>query len=78
MGCYFDFHGSAWYYTSHLVSQAEISTRLKTLSFFFLGKGRSGGDIDYQDTPRVRPCSLFLDVLSRKVLVVNIPTPAST
>ena len=39
--------------------------------------GRRGGCIDYQDTPQVRPCSLFLDVLSRKVLVVNTPTPAS-
>jgi len=39
--------------------------------------GRWGRAIDYQDTPPVHPCSLFLDVLSRKVLVVNSPTPAS-
>jgi hypothetical protein len=27
----------------------------------------------YQDTPRVRPCRLFLDFLSRKVLVSHYP-----
>ncbi len=41
-------------------------------------EGRCGGGIAYQDTAQVRPCSLFLDFLSRKVLVGNPPTPAST
>jgi len=34
--------------------------------------------VGYQDTARVRPCSLFLDFLSRKVLVANTHTPASS
>ena len=38
---------------------------------------RRRGGIDYQDTVQVYPCNLFLDFLSRKVLVVNTPTPAS-
>ena len=40
--------------------------------------GRWGGVFTYQDTPQVRPCRLFLDVLSRKVLVSEYPTPASS
>ena len=44
---------------------------------FLKREGRCGGGIACQDTAQVRPCSLFLDVLSRKVLVVNTPTPAS-
>jgi len=41
------------------------------------GEGRCGGGIACQDTAPVRPCSLFLDVLSRKVLAGNPPTTAS-
>ena len=52
-------------------------TSSKTTHHTCTVRGRLGGGIDYQDTPRVRPCSLFLDVLSRKVLVVNAPTQAS-
>ena len=33
-----------------------------------------GGTV-YQDAPQVRPCRLFLDVLSRKVLVDSTPHP---
>ena len=32
--------------------------------------------MSYQDTPQVRPCRLFLDVLSRKVLVRQYPLPS--
>jgi len=51
------------------------------MGFYFKllsGEWRCGGGIAYQDTPRVRPCRLFLDFLSRKVLVGNTTTPAST
>ena len=37
------------------------------------GRGAGAGVLSYQDTPPVRPCSLFLDVLSRKVLVRLYP-----
>ena len=40
-------------------------------SFIRFSSGGAGPGIDYQDTPQVHPCRLILDVLSRKVLVVN-------
>ena len=43
-----------------------------------MGERRWGGGFTYQDTPQVRPCRLFLDFLSRKVLVSESPSPAST
>ena len=36
-------------------------------------RGAGVGVVSYQDTPPVRPCRLFLDVLSRKVLVRHYP-----
>ena len=35
--------------------------------------GALGRVLSYQDTAQVHPCSLFLDVLSRKVLVRQYP-----
>jgi hypothetical protein len=43
------------------------------------GSGGAGeGVLSYQDTPQVNPCRLFLNVLSRTVLVIQYPSPAST
>ena len=42
-----------------------------------LSSGGAGeGVLSYQDTPQVHPCRLFLDVLSRKVLVRQYPLPS--
>ena len=38
--------------------------------------GAAAGVLSYQDTPPVHPCRLFLDVLSRKVLVRQYPHPS--
>jgi len=52
--------------------------RLLSISHYIRRKWRRGGEVNHRDMAQVRPCSLFLDFLSRKVPVVNLPTPALT